>query len=81
VGLKLLGYSAEELEGKNIEMIISPALNSKILVEECLNNFEMSLNDKRRKNIPVLLSKLMISKKSTVTGILYRYRYQGKKSC
>ena len=71
VGLKLLGYNKEEFEGKNIEMIIPPALNSKILAEKCLNNFETILKDKKGKNIPVLLSKSVISKKSTLMGILY----------
>ena len=71
VGLKLLGYGKEEFEDKNIEMIIPHTLNSKILAEECLNNFETILKDKKGENIPVLLSKSVISKKSTIMGILY----------
>ena len=73
-GLKLLEYRYEEIEGKNLKTILpkhgSP--DSKSLNDNGpINISETILRDRNGEDIPILLSTSVISKKSSLLGILY----------
>lgn len=73
-GLKLLGRSHSEIIGEHIESVLPKFGNQKPLTLEgniSVKNFETILKDKNGKEIPVLLSTSVISKKSSVIGALY----------
>jgi len=73
-GLNLLGHSYSEISGEHIKTILPKFGNQKPLTLEgniSVKNFETVLKDKNGKEIPVLLSNSVISKKSSLIGVLY----------
>ena len=73
VGLKLLGYSENEIIGSDLDVIIPfhERIESKEPYKVDIKDFETQLKLKNGSSVPILLSKSFISKKSNVMGILY----------
>ena len=73
VGLKLLGYSENEIIGSDLDVIIKfhERIESKEPYKVDIKDFETQLKLKNGSSVPILLSKSFISKKSNVMGILY----------
>ncbi|MBP2045015.1 histidine kinase dimerization/phosphoacceptor domain -containing protein [Methanobacterium aggregans] len=73
-GLNLLGQSYSEISGEHIESVLPNFGNQKNLTLEgniSVKNFETLLKDKNGNEIPVLLSTSVITKKSSLIGVLY----------
>jgi PAS domain S-box-containing protein len=73
-GLNLLGCSYSEINEKPIESVLPKFGNQKHLTLEgniSVKNFETVLKGKNGKEIPVLLSTSVITKKSSLIGVLY----------
>lgn len=74
VGLKLLGYSEEDVKGNDVEMILTDKVSHDLEVQLKTNqikDFETKLRSKGGISIPVLLSVSVISKGSNKFGILF----------
>ena len=73
VGLKLLGYSEDDIIGSDLDIIIPfhSGIDSKEPYKEDIKDFETHLKLKNGLSVPILLSKSFISKSSNVMGILY----------
>lgn len=73
-GIKLLGYTEEDVKGIDIEMILTDNVSEDLddqLKNNHIKDFETKLKSKNGVSIPVLLSVSVISKGSNKFGILF----------